>query len=60
MTLRKLTMRSDARDTIGKEIHFCMLLFCVNRIVFLDIKKAFDTVGQKILIKKLEFYGIKK
>ena len=26
--------------------------------IFIDLKKAFDTVGHKIVIDKLKFYGI--
>ena len=31
----------------------------INGVVFLDLKKAFDTVDHDTLIKELEFYGIK-
>ena len=49
--LQLLTVKEDWADALGNNLQV--------DTVYLDFKKAFDSVPNKRLVKKLEGYGIK-
>ena len=44
-------MTEKIREALDNKKHVCG--------IFVDLKKAFDTVDHNILLKKLEYYGIR-